>query len=195
MPRRCLLAEAAELREWQGLQAALDSTGRDGRLQAGLATRLLVRAIAYLAELLPACFGSLHRAAGRLNMYAVELQHNCLLGFLNAREEAIEALPKLMSDIVVDGEALDFDTSSLTIGLHLDVERAHQYLQALQTSQVEASPPFPPPLALAPSPPPLALAPSFPPPLALAPFLPPPCTHPLLPTVPCRSRPTPRSRL
>ena len=33
-------------------------------------------------------------------MRSVELQHNCLLGFLNSREEAIEALPKLMSDSV-----------------------------------------------------------------------------------------------
>ena len=132
-----LIEEESELHEWHALNTALASDSiLAGGLQVTEGGSVLIRGLEFLADALPFAFGGLRYVAGRMAVRAVELQHNVLLGFLLAREEAIEAIPKLMMEL--DFESGEGPMKEITISLHLDVVNAHACLEALQQRHIEA---------------------------------------------------------
>ena len=132
-----LTSEHAELDEWQRLEDALSSFHIFSGLQLSAPTRVAVALLKGLADCAPFLLGWCHYGAVRMEVSSVELRHNVLLGFLNAREEAVESVPKLLGEIEV-AEGVDVDLGRIVENLQLDVGRAYTCLQDLQESHFEA---------------------------------------------------------
>jgi hypothetical protein len=82
--------ETAQLFEWATIEEALSSEHMISGLQAGPLTRCLKRFFEYLLSASPTIFGVrlfgwCTYPAGRLEVRSIELRHNVLVGFLNAR--------------------------------------------------------------------------------------------------------------
>ena len=132
-----LLDDEAPLDEWSTIQGALSSTSYISGLHEGVLTVSAVRTLELLAAASPMLFGWCHYLAGRMKLHAVELRHNVLLGFLHAREEAVEAVPKLLGEIDVADEDIEVDLAAITLKLHRDIHLAHHKLMQLQETNFE----------------------------------------------------------
>ena len=98
---------------------------------------MVVALLKGLADCAPFLLGWCHYGAVRMEVSSVELRHNVPFGFLNAREEAVESVPKLLGEIEA-AEGVDVDLGRIIENLQLDVGRAYTCLQDLQESHFEA---------------------------------------------------------
>ena len=94
-----LLLDEAPLNEWATLHTALESTSWVNGLRDGKLTAFSRTVLDGLAANAPRTMGWCHYLGGRMRLASFELRHNVLLGFLHAREEALEAVPKLLGDM------------------------------------------------------------------------------------------------
>ena len=133
-----LNSDSAQLDEWRALENALSSRSMYSGLQSGPLTRLAIATLELLYGCAPTLLGWCALLKGNLLVHSVTLQHNVLLGFLNAREEAVEAVPKLLGEFGLKPEEdMRIDLHDITMGLHEDITCARGQLQELQERHFE----------------------------------------------------------